>query len=115
MNRLDDDPHQSPKVCPDRHRWNEDACRDLGTVRDNDEQSTYDGRQEQRIHHRPLSRGPSPGNLSPTQEIAKVNDLLTEVIVIPATVTLSEQYRHAFRHIDSQKSVKVSNHRSDDG
>lgn len=44
-----------------------------------------------------------------------MNDLLTEVIVIPATVTLSEQYRHAFRHIDSQKSVKVSNHRSDDG
>jgi len=39
-----------------------------------------------------------------------VNDLLTEVIVIPALVTLSEQYRHALRHIDPQKSVKVSNH-----
>jgi len=39
-----------------------------------------------------------------------VNDLLTEVVVIPALVTLSEQYRHTFRHIDPQKSVEVSNH-----
>lgn len=43
-----------------------------------------------------------------------MNDLLTEVIVIPAAVTLSEQYRHAFRHIDPQKPVEVSNHRRDD-
>ena len=43
-----------------------------------------------------------------------MNDLLTEVVVIPALVTLSEQYRHALRHIDSQKSVVVSNHGCED-
>jgi hypothetical protein len=47
VNRLDDDPNQPPKVCPDRHRWNEDTRRDLGPIRDNDEQSTYNSRQEQ--------------------------------------------------------------------
>jgi len=43
-----------------------------------------------------------------------VNDSLTEVVVIPALVTLSEQYRHALRHINSQKSVEVSNHGCED-
>ena len=39
-----------------------------------------------------------------------MSNLLTQVVVIPAPVTLPEQYRHTFRHIDPQKSVEVSNH-----
>jgi hypothetical protein len=42
--------------------------------------------------------------------MSEMNDLLTEVVVIPALVTLSEQYRHALRHINPQKSIEVSNH-----
>ena len=43
-----------------------------------------------------------------------MNDSLTEVVVIPTLVTLSEQYRHTLRHINSQKSVEVSNHSCED-
>ena len=53
--------------------------------------------------------------LSPTSGMGEANNLLTEVVVIPALVTLPEQYRHAFRHIDPQKSVEVSNHACENG
>lgn len=53
--------------------------------------------------------------IPPTSEMGEANDLLTEVVVIPALVTLSEQYRHALRHIDPQKSVEVSNHACENG
>jgi hypothetical protein len=43
-----------------------------------------------------------------------VSDLLTEVVVIPALVTLSEQYRHTLRHIDPQKSIEVSDQSCED-
>jgi len=40
-------------------------------------------------------------------------DLLTEVVVIPIIVALSEQYRHTLCHIDPQKSIEVSDHSCD--
>jgi hypothetical protein len=47
--------------------------------------------------------------------VDKVNDLLTEIVVIPILVTLSEQDRHALRHINPQKSVEVCNHSCENG
>ena len=44
-----------------------------------------------------------------------MNDLLTQVVVISALVTLSEQYRHALRHIDPQKSIEIPNHSCENG
>lgn len=43
-----------------------------------------------------------------------MNNLLTEVVVIATLVALPEQYRHALRHIDPQKSIEVSNYSCED-
>jgi len=47
VDRLNDDPDQPSKVCSNCHRWDEDTRRDLGPIRDDDEQNTYYSRQEQ--------------------------------------------------------------------
>lgn len=55
---LDDNADHTPETCANSHRWHENTCRHLTSVRDDDKPNTNDRREEERVYHRPLYRRP---------------------------------------------------------
>lgn len=111
VQRFDEDSDHPAERGANRHRRNENARGDLATVRDHDETSPQEGREQERIDHSPLSPCPAPiASIAEAELIGQIygRHLLAEVFVVSSSFAFAEQNIEHFVHIDPQELVQES-------
>ena len=95
INSLDYYTDHPPKRRANGHRRHEDPSRHLAAVRDHDQPQAQDGRDEERVDHRPLGRG------------------LAEMVVVARAIAFAEEDGHALGHVDAHEMVEPADHGGD--
>lgn len=111
LHRLGDDANHATEGGSDGHGGNEDPCRYLASIRDDDERCPDDRGEEQGVDVAPLREGPvRPPTLSSSSEKQDgESDALAEVLVVASSLALLEQDLQRLRHVDPQEPVQVPN------
>jgi hypothetical protein len=108
LDGLNQDPNHATERRSDSHGRHKDTCRYFASVGDYDEESAKDGSDEQRENRRPAILTTITCQ-QVSDCVARPSNLLAQAVIIMTALALKKQDLHTFRHINTQKFVRVAN------